>query len=103
MKLDSVTLARRVFDGGDGVLRTADGSKAGRQPHDVVAVTVPDAQRVREMGKELGWVSGAIHIQSGATVFTTRRRLHFPAQVIGEPLHAVADSQHWDAERKNGW
>src|ERR1700738_806099 len=103
MKFDGVNLALRIFDGGDGVLRTADGSKAGRQPHDVVAVTVPDAQRVRKLHEKLGLVSGAIDIQNGATVFTTRRRLHFPAQVIGEPLHAVADSQHWDAERKNGW
>src|SRR5216684_2840423 len=92
----------RLFDGSDGVLRAAHGSKAGRQPDDVVAVTVPDAQRVGKLREELGFVSGTIDIQHRAAVFTARRRLHFPAQVVGEPLHTVADSQHRDAERKNG-
>src|SRR4030088_230658 len=101
MKLDGIDLSLRIFDGGDGVLRAAHGSKAGRQPYDVVAVAVPDAQRVGETGKELGWLGGAIDIQNGAAVFTTRCRPHFPAQVMGEPLHAVADPQHWDAEGKD--
>src|SRR5712692_3916575 len=102
MKLDGVNFALRIFDGSDGVLRAAHGSKAGRQPDDVVAVTVPDAQRVGKLREELGFVSGTIDIQHRAAVFTARRRLHFPAQVVGEPLHIVADSQHRDAERKNG-
>src|SRR5260370_23331327 len=102
MKLDGVNFALRIFDGSDGVLRAARGSKARRQPDDVVAVTVPDAQRVGKLREELGWVSGTIDVQNRAAVFTARRRLHFPAQVVGEPLHTVADSQHRDAERKNG-
>src|ERR1700687_1615091 len=52
--------------------------------------------------EKLGLVIGAIDIQNRATVFAACRRLHFSSEVIGEPLHAVADSQPRAAEGKNG-
>src|SRR5712664_2314341 len=101
MEFDGVNFALGIFDGGDGVLRAAHGSKPGRESHDMVAVAVPDAQRVGKFGKELGFMIGIFNIQNGAAIFAARRRLHFPAQVIGEPLHAIADSEHRNAEREH--
>src|SRR6266851_701635 len=63
MKLDGVNFALRIFDGSDGVLRAAHGSKAGRQPDDVVAVTVPDAQRVGKLREEVAF--GSLRVVDG--------------------------------------
>src|SRR6267154_746294 len=48
-------------------------------------------------------MSGTIDIQNGAAILTALCRLHLSTQVMGEPLHSVADAQHRDAERENGW
>src|SRR5882762_10616372 len=45
MKLDGVNFAVRIFDGGDGAVCAADGAEAGWKSDDMVAVTIPDAQR----------------------------------------------------------
>jgi len=41
---------------------------------------------------------GAFDVQDGAAIFATFGRFDLAAQVMGEPLHAVADSQHGDSE-----
>src|SRR6267154_3156271 len=98
MKLDGVNFAVRIFDGGDGAVCAADGAEAGWQSDDMVAVAVPDAQGVGKLGEELGFVGGVLAVQDGAAVFATFGGFNLSAQVMGEPLHAVADSQHGDSE-----
>src|ERR1700732_4550274 len=39
--------------------------------------------------------------QDGAAVFATLGGFHFAAEMVREPLHAVADSEDGDAERKD--
>src|SRR5258706_8971724 len=46
MELDGVNLAVWIFDGGDGAVRAAHGAEAWRESDDMVAVTIPDAQRL---------------------------------------------------------
>jgi hypothetical protein len=62
MEFDGINLAVGIFDGRDGVLRAPDGSKAWGQAHYVVAVTVPDAQRVGKFGEKLGFVSRVFYV-----------------------------------------
>src|ERR1700720_115359 len=47
-------------------------------------------------------MSGTIDIQNGAAILTALGRFHLSTQVMGEPLHSVADAQHRDAQRQNG-
>jgi len=54
---------REIFTAATGVLRAAHGSKAGRQPDDVVAVTVPDAQRIGNSAKS-SMVIGAMILRT---------------------------------------
>ena len=98
MKFDGVNFAVGIFDGGDGVLCATDGTEARWESDDVIAVTVPDAQGVGKLGEELRFVAGVFDVQHRAAVLTTLGRFHFPAQMMGEPLHAVADSEDRDAE-----
>src|SRR5258708_26035226 len=51
MELDGVNFAVRIFDGGDGAVRAADGAEAGRQSDDVIAVTIPDTQGLGKLGE----------------------------------------------------
>src|SRR5260370_22832487 len=44
---------------------------------------------------------GILNIQNGPAIFAALCRLYFPAQVVGEPLHAVADSEHRNTEREH--
>src|SRR5712671_1787309 len=97
MKLDGVNFAVRIFDGGDGAVCAADGAEAGWKSDDVIAVAIPDAQRLGKLGEELGLVGGVLDVQDSAAIFTAFGRLDLSAQVMGEPLHSVADSQHRDS------
>jgi hypothetical protein len=93
VKLDGVNFAMRIFNGGNRVLRAPYGAKSGRQPDHMVAMTVPDAQRLGEFREELGFVVCVFYIQNGAAVFAALSRFHFSAEMVGEPLHAVADAE----------
>jgi len=68
MEFNGVDLALRVFYRGDGVVGAADGAKSGGKTDDVVAMTVPDAERIGKFGKELGLVGGAVEIENGAAL-----------------------------------
>src|SRR5712671_352716 len=46
MELDGVNFAVRIFDGSDGAVRAANGAEAWRESDDMVAVTIPDTQRL---------------------------------------------------------
>jgi hypothetical protein len=63
-------------------------------------VAVPDAQRVGKLGEEFRFVSSVFDIEDGAAIFTAFGRFDFSAEMVGEPLHAVADSEDGDAERE---
>src|ERR1700682_272162 len=101
VKFNSVNFALRVFDSGDSVFRTPGGAKARRKRHDMVAVAIPDAQRVWHTRKKLGFgLAGAIlDVQQRTTVFAAFCLFHFSAQRISEPLHAVADTKDREAKR----
>jgi len=77
MKFDGINFAVRIFDGSDGVLRAAHGSKAGGSPTTWSPLTVPDAQRIGKLREEFGLVIGAIDIKNGAAIFTAGGRLYF--------------------------
>src|SRR5882762_5948507 len=98
MKLDGVNFAVRIFDGGDGAVCAANGAEAGWESNDVIAVAIPDAQGLGKLGEELGLMGGVLDVQYGAAIFAAFGRFDLSAQVMGEPLHAVADSQHGDSE-----
>src|SRR5882762_9858221 len=51
MELDCVNFAVRIFDGGDGAVCAADGAEPGWQPDDMIAVTIPDTQRLGKLGE----------------------------------------------------
>src|SRR5712672_3029560 len=51
MELDGVNLAMRIFDGGNSAVRAANGAEAWRESDDMVAVTIPDTQRLGKLGE----------------------------------------------------
>ncbi len=82
-------------------MRAANGAEAGWQPDDVIAMTIPDAQGLRKLGEELGLVGGVLDVEDSAAIFAAFGRFDLSTQVMGEPLHAVADSQDRDSEGQN--
>src|SRR6266478_713621 len=101
MELHGVNFAVRILDGGDSAVRAANGAEAGWQPDDVIAMTIPDAQGLRKLGEELGLVGGVLDVEDSAAIFAAFGRFDLSTQVMGEPLHAVADSQDRDSEGQN--
>jgi len=75
MELDGVNLAVRIFDGGNGAVRAAHGAEAWWKSDDMVAVTIPDAQRLGKLGEELGFVGGVLDVQYGAARIHDVRRV----------------------------
>src|SRR6266404_4718319 len=51
MKLDGVNFAVGIFDCRDGAVCAAHGAKAWWKSDDMVAVTIPDAQRLGKLGE----------------------------------------------------
>src|SRR5882672_328958 len=101
MELDGVNLAVGIFDGGDGAVRAAHGAKAWWKSDDMVAVTIPDTQGLGKLGEQLRFVGGVLYVRYCAAVFAAFGGFDLAGQLRGEPLHAVADSQHRDAEGQN--
>src|SRR5882762_7672931 len=81
VKLDGVNFAVRIFDGGDGAVRAANGAEAGWQPDDVIAMTIPDAQGLRKLGEELGLVGGVLDVEDSAAIFAAFGRFDLSTQV----------------------
>src|SRR5712671_1690460 len=96
MKLDGVDFAVRIFDGGDGAVCAANGAEAGWESDDVIAMTIPDAQGLGKLGEQLRFVGGVLDVQYGAAVFAAFGGFDLSTQMMGEPLHSVADSQDGD-------
>ena len=98
MELHRVDVAPGVFGGGDGVPGGAHGAEAGRQLDDVVAVAGPDFQARRQPGEQLRAV---FDLQLGGAVLAALSGVNFAFQLVGEPLHAVADAEDGLAELQN--
>jgi hypothetical protein len=101
VEFNGIDLSFWILDCGDSVLRASYRAETVRQPDDVIAMTVPDAERLGKFREELGGMLRVFDIQNGAAVFAALGWFHFSAQMVGEPLHAVADAEHRNAERED--
>ncbi len=69
-------------------------------------MAIPDAEGRRNPGKEFTAAAfrralAVAEGQAGAAVFAALGFFDLAAEVVGNPLHAVADSEHRNAEVKN--
>ena len=78
---------RRVF----GILRGRHGLEAARKFRELVAVRIPDLQRLGQSGEQR---AGRIfHRERALAVFALETLLDFAAEEVRQDLHAVADAQ----------
>ena len=95
MKLDSVDLLGGIFHDGDGTLGGGDNAGSRRETGDVIAMAGPNAEPFGETGEEQ---RGTANLELCRAVFSPLRALHFAAQSVGQPLHAVADAEDGEAQ-----
>ncbi len=75
---------------------TATEVEAARQFGELVAVRIPDLQRLRQIREQRG--NDDRHPQRALAVFAFLALLDLAAEKLGEQLHAVADAKHRHAE-----
>src|SRR5580658_3313106 len=95
MELHGVVFRGGIFHRRDGVRCAADDRKSLWQSLDVVAVAVPDFDRVRHSGKKRG---ATFDFELRGTIFASLDWTHVSAEHVRHPLHTVANPQHRHAE-----
>ena len=100
MELQAEKFLRAVFNRGVfGIFRDGDGFETVGNFRELVAVGIPDLQRLRQFGEQRA--ACVLHRERAFAVFALLAFLDLAAEKLREQLHAEADAQHRHAELEN--
>jgi hypothetical protein len=92
MELHAVDVALGIFESVDTFVSLRGHVKSFGQAGDAIAVTQPDVHLLGQTGKQACRFIN--HFQPAVAVTALAGGAHFPAQLLGHQLQAIADSQH---------
>src|ERR1700730_14583416 len=98
MKFDGVEVFLRMFQGSNGIVGPSSDLKSAGKSHHVVSMAIPDFRARRNAGIQF---RAAFDVQVRGAVLTAEGTLHFPTKRVGEPMHAVTDTEDRNAKLEN--
>jgi len=100
VKLQSVDIAVGVAnDGMRGIFRSAKWTKPDRHLSDLITVAIPDIQRRREFVEKCAL---GIPLELARAILTLGGAFYLAAEPVSDELHAVANTEHGNAEFIDG-
>ncbi len=100
MKLQAEKSFSPVFNRGEfGIFRDGDRLEAVGDFRELVAMRIPDLQRARQFGEQRA--ARILDRERALAVFALQSFFDLAAEELREQLHAEADAEHRQAERKN--